>query len=492
MDGVNLNGTNTNGTEQAIAIGLSAYQGPLDVLVWMDVATAAAYAPSLQAGFYFFTLNDQEDGYWLHIYNGSNLPLSIDETPSTPVENDPSSNVTEEDAAPENVTLYPSEVTLSEPASSSTSGVLPVSSQAAEGEGGATGSNNPSKDLYLRDAADTLPRVLGANDLDVAGVALDLSTPSAAVYTITLTTLEDDIKFYGADVTVGNSQTTYTFSHQDILDQKIYFAISDTSLLAANPLTFGVAVNGGAATQFDLSLKFWADRSGTAGNDKGNDGQGVNIGGFSSRSFYDGGDGQDDIDGFGGNAIDGGTGDDSIDLDIESQVSDETETVYYDLFNGGADVISNFTRGVDVLVLSQDYSADIPLDLAGYLTSISGDNPNELDDQDQLIVTVRLGRETDINSNSYEVISSLVFLFNGNYIPDDSTLSSSTMKIIFNEGIRIPDFIDLIGGIDNFDLSHFALKRLTDLEAILGEGSLQYQVNYADDGDPNTPPSNRH
>ena len=51
MDGVNLNGTNTNANSTALAIpiGLSAYQGPLDQLIWLDAATAAAYAPSLQA-----------------------------------------------------------------------------------------------------------------------------------------------------------------------------------------------------------------------------------------------------------------------------------------------------------------------------------------------------------------------------------------------------------------------------------------------------------
>ena len=73
MDGVNLNGTNANGnsTELAVPIGLSAYQGPLDALVWLDAATASAYAPDLRAGFYFFTLNDQEDDYWLHYYSDS-------------------------------------------------------------------------------------------------------------------------------------------------------------------------------------------------------------------------------------------------------------------------------------------------------------------------------------------------------------------------------------------------------------------------------------
>lgn len=111
MDGVNLNGTNANrnSTELSVPIGLSAYQGPLDALVWLDAATASAYAPDLKAGFYFFMLNDQEDGYWLHAYNGSNLPFSIAETPANP-----SPNVTEEDDVPENVTLYPSESTPSE------------------------------------------------------------------------------------------------------------------------------------------------------------------------------------------------------------------------------------------------------------------------------------------------------------------------------------------------------------------------------------------
>ena len=189
MDGVNLSGTNTNAnnTEQGIAIGLSAYQGPLDVLVWLDAVTAAAYAPSLQAGFYFFTLNDNQDGYWLHYYSDSNsgdsntapvvspdinLELDINEQ-ATPV----SSNVTEEDDAPENVTLYPSESTPSEqtpsepipsePAPSSASGAsadLPVSSQSEGGAGNDRiyGGSSGTNILYGGDGTDTLISAGGA------------------------------------------------------------------------------------------------------------------------------------------------------------------------------------------------------------------------------------------------------------------------------------------------------------------------------------------
>ena len=52
MDGVNT-GVNTN-LEDGIAIGLDAYQGPLDTPVWLDEAAAAPYG--VTAGYYLFLL----------------------------------------------------------------------------------------------------------------------------------------------------------------------------------------------------------------------------------------------------------------------------------------------------------------------------------------------------------------------------------------------------------------------------------------------------
>ena len=48
MDGVSLNGIDTNGLnpEQVIPIGLTAYQGPLNVLIWLDAAVAALASPT--------------------------------------------------------------------------------------------------------------------------------------------------------------------------------------------------------------------------------------------------------------------------------------------------------------------------------------------------------------------------------------------------------------------------------------------------------------
>ena len=75
MDGVNT-GVNTN-LEDGIAIGLDAYQGPLDTPVWLDVAAAAPYG--VTAGYYLFRLNDNEDGYWLHNIIPSNILLQYKE-----------------------------------------------------------------------------------------------------------------------------------------------------------------------------------------------------------------------------------------------------------------------------------------------------------------------------------------------------------------------------------------------------------------------------
>ena len=95
MDGINVSG---NGTAQAIPIGLSAYHGPLDQLIWLDEAAAAEYASELGAGYYLFTLNDNQDSYWLHYYNdnsqynndtGHQSDVSVSAQNSAPAENAP-------------------------------------------------------------------------------------------------------------------------------------------------------------------------------------------------------------------------------------------------------------------------------------------------------------------------------------------------------------------------------------------------------------------
>ena len=122
MDGVNT-GVNTN-LEDGIAIGLDAYQGPLDTPVWLDEAAAAPYG--VTAGYYLFSLNDNENGYWLTSYHNHSpeVSLSLDEAtipqPTIPEGETPETGLDQEDA-PQGPFTYADQPTS--PASASSSSV---------------------------------------------------------------------------------------------------------------------------------------------------------------------------------------------------------------------------------------------------------------------------------------------------------------------------------------------------------------------------------
>ena len=195
MDGVNT-GVNTN-LEDGIAIGLDAYQGPLDTPVWLDEAAAAPYG--VTAGYYLFRLNDNEDGYWLHNIIPSNIPLQYKEEesfegciypelPIMPAEQNPEAPI--ESSAP-----------TSAPSSASSSALPPESAS----NGGASGANGLVNTIKLVDEGDRAPRLLALSYLEgITGITPDLTDPSAVEYTVRIlktSDLYDDIKFYGADVT---------------------------------------------------------------------------------------------------------------------------------------------------------------------------------------------------------------------------------------------------------------------------------------------------
>lgn len=152
MDGVNT-GVNTN-LADGIAIGLDAYQGPLDTHVWLDEAVAAPYG--VTAGYYLFRLNDNEDGYWLNNIIPSNIPLQykeeetfegciLPELPIMPAEQNPDAPI--ESSAP---TSAPSSASSSSvPAST----LPPVSAS----NGGASGTNGPVNTIKLVDEGDRAP-----------------------------------------------------------------------------------------------------------------------------------------------------------------------------------------------------------------------------------------------------------------------------------------------------------------------------------------------
>ena len=207
MDGVNT-GVNTN-LEDGVAIGLDAYQGPLDTPVWLDEAAAAPYG--VTAGYYLFSLNDNEDGYWLNNIIPSNIPLQYKEEesfegciypelPITPAEQNPDAPI--ESSAP----------TSASSSSGPASTLPPVSAS----NGGASGTNGPVNTIKLVDEGDTAPRLLALSYLEgIAGITPDLTDPSAVEYTVTLTSpLIDDIKFYGGVVSGNSTARTYTFSQR--------------------------------------------------------------------------------------------------------------------------------------------------------------------------------------------------------------------------------------------------------------------------------------
>lgn len=112
--------------------------------------------------------------------------------------------------------------------------------------------------------------------------------------------LYDDIKFYGGVVTENDTARTYTFSHQDVMDQNVYIAILNTSNLASNNLDFSVD-DGSGALNFDLKLTF-RGVDGTVNNDDNS----RDLGSAAVGAFHDAVGGYASVKTFGDNAVDGG------------------------------------------------------------------------------------------------------------------------------------------------------------------------------------------
>ena len=199
MDGVNT-GVNTN-LEDGIAIGLDAYQGPLDTPVWLDEAAAAPYG--VTAGYYLFSFNDNEDGYWLTSYHNHSpeVSLSLNEAttpqPTIPEGETPETGLDQEDA-PQGPFTYADQPTSPASASSSSvpaSTLPPVSAS----NGGASGTNGPVNTIKLVDEGDRAPRLLALSYLEgISGITPDLTDPSVVMYTVTLT-IDDFIHDYTSE-----------------------------------------------------------------------------------------------------------------------------------------------------------------------------------------------------------------------------------------------------------------------------------------------------
>ena len=182
--------------------------------------------------------------------------------------------------------------------------------------------------------------------------------------------------------------------------------------------------------------------------------------------------------GSGDDVVDGGEGNDKIDLSAGGKDKviygiGSARTIYA---HSGADIIYNFKRGEDIFLFQAVDKILSPPDLDAFLDSMDGNNSNEIQNDDRLIVSLNFDYVNDGQGGLNLVVSGLTLNFRIGFISSGGRISSPTVKIYFDQAIAADDFITLIGGPENIDQVNLALKKLSDLKTILGEHSVKYEI----------------
>ena len=288
----------------------------------------------------------------------------------------------------------------------------------------------------------------------------DLDTTAADQITYTISAIPLGITITGGTAGGTPENPTIFFTHQDVLDGNITLTITDKDQITGMTLVVTDAQGNSNGVVYDFTPQF------KTGNNV------IDLSKTTTAEDIRGQEGHDRITpGRGDDTVDGGEGDDRIDLSAGGN-----DTVVYGAGNkgtlyalGGADVIDGFQRGHDVFVIrvfDQDDTA--PVDLAAFFAAVDGDNPDALDANDRLTVTVKFGKVI-ANGQSIDAVTGVVLNFSEGFVSASGLISMPSVTINFDEGLTVAEFLTLIGGIENFDAPNLALKKVSDLEKLLGE-----------------------
>ena len=301
-------------------------------------------------------------------------------------------------------------------------------------------------------------------------------------------TLANGVNFYKQGLIL-NAQDTFT--HQDLLDGRIMYKITDISSLTG--MTLGISDPNNmntASSTFVFSPRHVPVPLQTPNQNNGSETT-INLAHISADSLIKTGNGKDNITASkGSDEIYASGGDDVITLDDNLTDNDTggEDTVIYNFLGksvfvaqDGGDKIIGFRRGEDILNFQAITDDPRIQTMDGFFDHLKGSDKSSNQD-DLLMIAPHFSIETLADGTTSFSVNGIQFHFQGTTDYDTGGIAGGHISLFFDEALSWAEFIKLIsistdqGSKDtNYDYGRSIIKDISVLPNLLGDGSFVFK-----------------